>query len=387
VAYGTERGVPIPIRDHNGELQGHKRDRSGETVLSRVSPKALEAVANSGGGLFAFSTMDDSEMEAIFKNSLSQQRSNKSQVQTRLYQEYFWLPLALALFFLLLAYSPTIGWGRTAGTLVLLLALAPVARAEDPVPTPAAIKMPWYSIFWNQEKESIQAAKRWIDAKQPSQASRVLLDEQARNSDSPNLDYNVATALANEGRRPEAERALADPKLLGNPDLKPYALFNQGGLAAKDKDKGVATRALYDSIQALEGKAALTDENRALLTQARKNLELLLDPEKQPQNSDDKKDPKQEDRPKDNPEQKKDDSGDPKENQDQQDRDAKDKKNESQKYENKKQRFTEREDLSEKDAKQILESLKNQESSLQKKLLKDQFGKEKGEATRDDKDW
>jgi Ca-activated chloride channel family protein len=384
LAYGTERGVPIPIRDSNGVLQGHKRDASGETVLSRVNPAALQALAQSGGGIFSFSNPGDEEIEAIFKNSLEQQRISKSTVQTKLYREYFWLPLTLALIFFLAAFFPVIRWTSKKSFLLLLITTIPASYAEEQKP-PTQIKLPWYSAFWDRQKIVFEEAKQFLAANDPAQVSRVLQEEQARSTGSTVLDYNAATAMAHEGRREEAEHSLSEATLKADKDLSPYAWFNLGGLAAKDKDTGASARALYESIKELEAKPTLTEDERQLLTQARKNIEIISDPQKQPQDS------KEEEKKQEPQDQKKDDSGKPDKPEEKDGDDKKpsdDKESQpSQKKSNKPQPFAERQDLSEQDAKRILESLKAQEIGLQKKLLKDQFNNEKGEAISNGKDW
>lgn len=53
VGIGSVEGAPIPELDETGELTGYKKDEAGETVVSRLNPAMLEAVADrTGGGFF-----------------------------------------------------------------------------------------------------------------------------------------------------------------------------------------------------------------------------------------------------------------------------------------------------------------------------------------------
>jgi len=56
VAYGTEKGAPIPQRDSLGYLKGYKKDLQGNTVLTTVNGKELESLAQAGQGAFYFAS-------------------------------------------------------------------------------------------------------------------------------------------------------------------------------------------------------------------------------------------------------------------------------------------------------------------------------------------
>lgn len=65
IAYGTEKGGAIPVRDGMGFMRGYKRDRSGQTILSRVKGEFLAKLAEAGGGTFAFSTFGGDHLNAL----------------------------------------------------------------------------------------------------------------------------------------------------------------------------------------------------------------------------------------------------------------------------------------------------------------------------------
>ena len=50
LAVGTTAGEPIPVTDAAGQVTGHKKDRSGQPVVTRLDLAALRAVVDAGGG-------------------------------------------------------------------------------------------------------------------------------------------------------------------------------------------------------------------------------------------------------------------------------------------------------------------------------------------------
>jgi len=54
MAYGTEKGGAIPVRDGMGYLRGYKKDSQGQTILSTVRGEFLQKLAQAGQGSFYF---------------------------------------------------------------------------------------------------------------------------------------------------------------------------------------------------------------------------------------------------------------------------------------------------------------------------------------------
>ena len=52
LAFGTEKGAPIPVRDSSGRLAGYKRNKAGKTVLSQTKGTVLQKLAAAGSGSF-----------------------------------------------------------------------------------------------------------------------------------------------------------------------------------------------------------------------------------------------------------------------------------------------------------------------------------------------
>lgn len=101
-AYGTERGAPIPQRDERGFMAGYKRDRSGQTIQTLVKGEFLRSLADAGRGSFYHVTFGGQEAKAIRADIDKLEKSQFDSEVTAAYDERFQIPLALALFFLLL---------------------------------------------------------------------------------------------------------------------------------------------------------------------------------------------------------------------------------------------------------------------------------------------
>lgn len=49
---GSELGEPIPLLDDEGRVSGYKKDRQGQTIMSRMNPSMLRELAEVSGGKF-----------------------------------------------------------------------------------------------------------------------------------------------------------------------------------------------------------------------------------------------------------------------------------------------------------------------------------------------
>ncbi len=407
IAIGTEKGALLPVRNEKGELLAHKRDRAGNPVLSKVNPKLLQEVAERGGGQFYFATTDEGEVRDILARLQDRQRSSAALVKATVYEELF-LPFVLVAFLLLLfCFSPL---GRftpkkkAASLLALLLSLPAQASPLE--------------IFWDAQRKAAETSHELALQGKPAEAADRLKELLAENPDSPELNYNIGTYLIEDKKYEPGREQLARLLDKNNPQ-RPLALHNVAGSYALEGKKAEA-RANYSSvIRELGKKTSLSESEQQVLESARKNLARLADPKQDPQNQqnqEEKKEegdqqgkdgkPKESDKSEDGKDQKDGKSGDEKKDQegekpedkenkedqkegkDQEGKDGKKEEEEKQKLPPKrgKQPFKERDNLSEGDAKQILETLKQREGVLQKKFLQKQ-GAAGSEENEHDKDW
>ncbi|MEK6627046.1 MAG: VWA domain-containing protein, partial [Bdellovibrionota bacterium] len=63
IAYGTQKGGAIPVRDNYGNMSGYKKDSSGQTILTQVKGDFLSSLAKAGSGQFYFATFNGDHLK------------------------------------------------------------------------------------------------------------------------------------------------------------------------------------------------------------------------------------------------------------------------------------------------------------------------------------
>ncbi len=96
----TEKGAPL-FDEHENML----KDRSGEVVLSKQNPHIKELTEGSGGDVVVYGFGTDSLDTLIKKIKEKVAFHKESSRHQKLYKEYFYYPLALALIFMLFVFS------------------------------------------------------------------------------------------------------------------------------------------------------------------------------------------------------------------------------------------------------------------------------------------
>lgn len=107
IAYGTEKGGAIPVRDNFGNMIGYKKDSSGQMVLTQVRGEFLKSLADAGEGQFYFSYFNGDHLKK-FVDDINE--LEKSQFQTSMmtqYEEKFTFPLLLGIIFILISLFMT----------------------------------------------------------------------------------------------------------------------------------------------------------------------------------------------------------------------------------------------------------------------------------------
>lgn len=114
IAFGTERGGLIPIRDERGYLRSYKKDNAGKEVVSQVKGEFLKELAKVGQGSFHFATFGGNEARAIKADIDRLQKAEFASSLSTQYEERFqwFLALALLLFVLELLIADRSGPDR-----------------------------------------------------------------------------------------------------------------------------------------------------------------------------------------------------------------------------------------------------------------------------------
>jgi Ca-activated chloride channel family protein len=97
IAFGTERGGPIPMRDERGFLSGFKRDKSGQNVISQVHGDFLRELAKIGKGAFHHATFGGMEAREVKADLDHLEKAEFASSMSTNYDERFQFPLFLGL--------------------------------------------------------------------------------------------------------------------------------------------------------------------------------------------------------------------------------------------------------------------------------------------------
>lgn len=101
MAYGTEKGGTIPIRDRFGNLSGSKESKDGAPIITQVRGDFLKKLADTGQGEFYFTQFGGSHLREIVQEIESFEQSQFSSAFTTQYDEKFYYPLAFGLLLIL----------------------------------------------------------------------------------------------------------------------------------------------------------------------------------------------------------------------------------------------------------------------------------------------
>lgn len=101
VGVGTEKGGPIPMR-LNGSMIGYKKDRKGETVITKRNSEVLQDIADIGNGKYIDGNVTENPVKEISEIMANAQKSEFETKQFADYKDQFQWFLGIGIFFLLL---------------------------------------------------------------------------------------------------------------------------------------------------------------------------------------------------------------------------------------------------------------------------------------------
>lgn len=260
VGIGGTEGQPIPVYEE-GARRGYVQDDRGRTVLTRLEPDSLRAIARAGGGVAALPGPRDGGIDfEPLRSHLAQLDEAELQARTvRVYEEryrwFLWPALVLLLLSTLLSARrrPQAPTGRASSlALVVLvggLSAPDLARAQSLIERP------------EPEVQAGVDALRSGDAEAAEETFDQLIE---RRGPSPELWFDRGLARAARERWDEAaqdfERAAREAS---DPALRAKSLFALGNAHRREER-------LNDAISAYR-QALLTDPS---LEGARRNLEV-----------------------------------------------------------------------------------------------------------------
>lgn len=268
IGMGSPKGELIPERGSDGTVSGYKKDPRGETVLSRLDEKTLEAVASASGGKYLPATMEGLEIKVLYDEIAGMQEKLIKGEFIERKKERFWIPLVLAFVSLLLdALISTRATRRRGARARLLHTGAAAAVVLAILPTPVLAKD---AVDRGKVRSANKLYKKG-EFKDAHRLYREALGDSARVTDAPGVFYNDGNALYMQN---QYDRALESYQNSYSPDsvLTGNMLYNRGNALLKSGKFDEAIESYVQSLQYLPD-----DED------ARHNLELALAAKQQQQ--------------------------------------------------------------------------------------------------------
>lgn len=101
IGLGSPSGSPIPVLDKAGNQIGFKKDRRGNTVISKLDEETLQKIARLGNGNYYRGFQNDNELGKIYKDLSTLKQSEFGATKITEYEDrfyYFLIPAIIILF-------------------------------------------------------------------------------------------------------------------------------------------------------------------------------------------------------------------------------------------------------------------------------------------------
>jgi Ca-activated chloride channel family protein len=98
IGVGSPQGEPIPIYDAFGQIIGHRKDRDGQIVVSKLDEVTLKKIALETGGKYNRATAGEMELDKIYKDICKMEKKELIAKKYAQYEDRFQYLLLLALF-------------------------------------------------------------------------------------------------------------------------------------------------------------------------------------------------------------------------------------------------------------------------------------------------
>jgi len=101
---GSPDGVPIPIFNNQRQAIGFKKDRDGNTVLTKLNDSILKEIASKGNGKYYRGNNYEDYLDQIFKELSSLEKTEFGTKKVTDYEDRFYYFLAPAILLLILEF-------------------------------------------------------------------------------------------------------------------------------------------------------------------------------------------------------------------------------------------------------------------------------------------
>ncbi|MCF8229091.1 MAG: VWA domain-containing protein [Bacteroidales bacterium] len=85
IGMGLPEGAPIPIVNRYGNKVGYKKDRQGNTVITKLNETMLQQIASAGNGIYVTANNSSAGLEKIFEEI---EAMEKTEFESRVFSDY-----------------------------------------------------------------------------------------------------------------------------------------------------------------------------------------------------------------------------------------------------------------------------------------------------------
>jgi Ca-activated chloride channel family protein len=355
IGMGTAEGSPIPVYGANAEQADYKHDRAGNIVLSKLDETSLQQIALSTGGSYRRATNAGNEIDDIFNELSSLQKTEMGSLQVTGYEDQFFYPLALGLILLIV---DTLLSERRGRLLTRLSRLFPAAGI-----LPAFMVLLFSTSSAQTVRSHVSSGNEAYEKSKYPDAETEYKKALQKDPTSREAQFNLGNAYYKQQRSDEAQRIYSNHVAASKtPDDQEMAYYNLGNAFFKSSK-------LEESLEAYKRALRLNPNDE----DARYNYLLAKDRLKQ-----------QQDQKKENQQNKQDQNQQDKKDQQKQDQQQKDQQQQDQQKQDQNQQQPQpqqakpdqanqqqqKNQMPKQQADRILEALRNNEKEIQKQLRK-----------------
>jgi Ca-activated chloride channel family protein len=255
VGVGTPAGELVPSRDDHGVTVGLVHDESGAPVRSRLDEPGLRAIAQAAHGTYRSLGADGRGLDRLYDEVLAPlAHTEKGARTTRVYAEWFAVPLALSVFGVVL--DSLLGWRPRSRSRTRRSASGrSVLRAGALAAAASMLLLPAQARASVHDAEKAYAAGKFEDAAHAYQAAHAADPKDTR------LTIDAAAAAYRAGHYDAAEAAYDQALKSADPKLQQRVLYDLGDARYR---LGESTLAKAPDETREHWKAAITAYDGAL---------------------------------------------------------------------------------------------------------------------------
>ncbi|MBX3043363.1 MAG: VWA domain-containing protein [Candidatus Kapabacteria bacterium] len=103
IGMGSSSGGPIPVYE-GGRMSGYRKDRQGNTIMSKLDPEILQQIAVASGGEFVFADVSDVNLSELINKLSSMEKEEFGTKKFTEFDEKFQIFLLIVVIFLTLEF-------------------------------------------------------------------------------------------------------------------------------------------------------------------------------------------------------------------------------------------------------------------------------------------